>query len=222
MSCIHTVACIELQYVHDGLSKFLACFKHPAINYTVSVSLRIVWLLCFPYNYHKWYFCYIQELVLLVMISSPLFCCCGLVLQNAQSVSHVTEILAASSLSDEEIQRLIELLLEKSNTNNEWEAVSLLCYATYLRRYVGLLHMYTACLHFTTLLLSCLTTLLLFLSPLLSPSTFLLSLPSLPYSYSAYYVSVSPHPLSLSPPSPPPLSSYPHPPHAYADQPEGR
>lgn len=40
------------------------------------------------------------------------------------SASRITEILGASSLTDEEIQQLIELLLEKSNANSEWEAVS--------------------------------------------------------------------------------------------------
>ena len=49
---------------------------------------------------------------------------CDLGSPNAQSVSHISEILSASPLSDEEIQRLIELLLEKSNDNSEWEAVS--------------------------------------------------------------------------------------------------
>ena len=38
--------------------------------------------------------------------------------------SRITDIVGASSLSDEEIQRLIELLLEKSNANAEWEGVS--------------------------------------------------------------------------------------------------
>lgn len=38
--------------------------------------------------------------------------------------SRINDIVGASSLSDEEIQRLIELLLEKSNANSEWEAVS--------------------------------------------------------------------------------------------------
>ena len=40
-------------------------------------------------------------------------------------VSRITEILGASSLTDEEIEALIGLLLEKSNMNSEWEAVSL-------------------------------------------------------------------------------------------------
>jgi len=39
-------------------------------------------------------------------------------------MSRITGILEASSLSDGEIQRLIELLLEKSNANEEWEGVS--------------------------------------------------------------------------------------------------
>ena len=39
-------------------------------------------------------------------------------------MSRITDILEASSLSDGEIQRLIELLLEKSNANEEWEGVS--------------------------------------------------------------------------------------------------
>ncbi len=47
--------------------------------------------------------------------------------------SRITDILDASSLSDGEIQRLIELLLEKSNANEEWEAVS------------GLFHMFLGC-----------------------------------------------------------------------------
>lgn len=38
--------------------------------------------------------------------------------------SRIEDIVTASSLTDEEIQPLIELLLEKSNANSEWEAVS--------------------------------------------------------------------------------------------------
>lgn len=43
---------------------------------------------------------------------------------EALSMSHISEILGTSSLSDEEIQQLIEQLLEKMNANAEWEAVS--------------------------------------------------------------------------------------------------
>lgn len=42
--------------------------------------------------------------------------------------ARIADIVSASSLTDEEIEPLIELLLEKSNTNSEWEAVSALRY----------------------------------------------------------------------------------------------
>lgn len=38
--------------------------------------------------------------------------------------ARIVDIVNASSLSDEEIEPLIELLLAKSNANSEWEAVS--------------------------------------------------------------------------------------------------
>lgn len=40
-------------------------------------------------------------------------------------VSRITEIVSASSLSDDDIQQLMSTLLEQMNTNSEWEAVSL-------------------------------------------------------------------------------------------------
>lgn len=49
--------------------------------------------------------------------------------QDVISASRITDIVGGSSLTDEEIQRLIELLLEKSNANAEWEGVSEPCYA---------------------------------------------------------------------------------------------
>ena len=38
--------------------------------------------------------------------------------------SRITDIVGASTLTDDEIQQLIEVLLQKSNANSEWEAVS--------------------------------------------------------------------------------------------------
>ena len=45
---------------------------------------------------------------------------------DALPASRITDIVGASTLTDEEIQWLIGLLLEKSKANSEWEAVSVL------------------------------------------------------------------------------------------------
>jgi len=39
-------------------------------------------------------------------------------------VTRISEIVSASPLSDDDIQQLVSVLLEKMNTNSEWEAVS--------------------------------------------------------------------------------------------------
>lgn len=48
------------------------------------------------------------------------------VLDSAEALpaSRISEIVGASSLSDDDIQQLIEQLLEKMNANAEWQAVS--------------------------------------------------------------------------------------------------
>ncbi len=43
------------------------------------------------------------------------------------SVTRIAEIVSASPLSDDDIQQLVSALLEKMNTNAEWEAVRVVC-----------------------------------------------------------------------------------------------
>ena len=42
---------------------------------------------------------------------------------EALPASRISDIVIASSLSDEDIQQLMDVLLEKMNTNAEWQAV---------------------------------------------------------------------------------------------------
>lgn len=44
--------------------------------------------------------------------------------EDGLSVTRITEIVGASPLTDDDIQQLLSVLLEKMNTNSEWEAVS--------------------------------------------------------------------------------------------------
>ena len=43
---------------------------------------------------------------------------------EALPASRISDIVMASSLSDEDIQQLMDVLLEKMNTNAEWQEVS--------------------------------------------------------------------------------------------------
>ncbi len=42
---------------------------------------------------------------------------------EALPASRISDIVTSSSLSDEDIQQLMDVLLEKMNTNAEWQAV---------------------------------------------------------------------------------------------------
>lgn len=42
---------------------------------------------------------------------------------EALPASRISDIVSVSSLSDEDIQQLMDVLLEKMNTNAEWQAV---------------------------------------------------------------------------------------------------
>ncbi len=53
-----------------------------------------------------------------------LCCCSGAGAEDGLPVSRITEIVGASPLTDDDIQQLVSVLLEKMNTNSEWEAVS--------------------------------------------------------------------------------------------------
>ena len=50
---------------------------------------------------------------------------------EALPASRISDIVISSSLSDEDIQQLMDVLLEKMNTNAEWQAVGDNCNLIY-------------------------------------------------------------------------------------------
>ena len=63
------------------------------------------------------------SIVLLLLLLLLLFWLPFLDAVDALPASRISDIVVSSSLSDEDIQQLMDVLLEKMNTNAEWQEV---------------------------------------------------------------------------------------------------